>query len=309
MGSRIHEDPSCFPNETLEKCVEEKIALLSTALLDEERPAVTDLRRLAGELGLDFGWHYLLDLTWIMREVPAQTTRGVILDAGAGVGLLQWYLAGQGAQVLSVDRLDRSQLPLRFRGRFAVTGLRREDLQPFGISAWSKYPSLRAAGGDLLHGAAGLLKRHGPGIVTLYHQDLGELKDIPDNSVDAVVSVSALEHNSLAGLRKVVGELLRVLKPGGRLLATLTAGRDTDWFHEASKGWCYTARTLRDVFGLTQAAPDNYDQYDDLLNALRNCAELRDNLARFYFESGDNGMPWGKWNPQYLAVGVCKIKT
>ena len=37
-------------------------------------------------------------------------------------------------------------------------------------------------------------------------------------------------------------------------------------------------------------------------------AELRDNLASFYFRSGDNGMPWGKWDPQYQPVGVCKVK-
>lgn len=302
-------DPSCFPAEPMEKCVEDKIELLATSLLDEERPVVEELRRLARELGLDFGWHYLLDLTWILRSLPPQARQGTILDAGAGVGLLQWYLAGQGAHVLSVDRLERNDLPLRFRGRFAVEGLHQADLHPFGVSAWGKYPSLKAAGGDLLHGMAGLLKRSGQGKVTIYHQDLGELDDIPDNSIDGVVSVSALEHNSLAGLRKVVAELLRVLKPGGRLLATLTAGRDTDWFHEASQGWCYTAGTLREVFGLADNAADNYDQYDALLQALRNCAELREHLARFYFESGDNGMPWGKWDPQYLPVGVCKIKA
>ena len=36
---------------------------------------------------------------------------------------------------------------------------------------------------------------------------------------------------------------------------------------------------------------------------------VRDNLARFYFQSGDNGMPWGKWDPQYQSVGVRKIKS
>ena len=27
-------------------------------------------------------------------------------------------------------------------------------------------------------------------------------------------------------------------------------------------------------------------------------------LADFYFRSGDNGMPWGNWDPQYMPVGV-----
>jgi SAM-dependent methyltransferase len=73
--------------------------------------------------------------------------------------------------------------------------------------------------------------------VLVYNQDLLNLVDIADNSLDAVVSVSALEHNTPEGLKAVVQELMRVLKPGGVLLATLTAGKDQDWWHEASSGW------------------------------------------------------------------------
>ena len=49
-------------------------------------------------------------------------------------------------------------------------------------------------------------------------------------------------------------------------------------------------------------------RHDELLAALRGCAELRDNLAGFYKQSDQNGMPWGIWDPQYQPVGVCKIK-
>jgi hypothetical protein len=35
---------------------------------------------------------------------------------------------------------------------------------------------------------------------------------------------------------------------------------------------------------------------------------LRDNLASFYGRSGENGMPWGVWDPRYQPVGVCKVK-
>ena len=52
------------------------------------------------------------------------------MDAGAGTGILQWYLAEQGAEVLSVDRGSRGDLPLRFRRRFNVQGLRPQDLAP-----------------------------------------------------------------------------------------------------------------------------------------------------------------------------------
>ena len=294
-----------------------RIEILSTKLLDGQRPIVEKLKRLARSLGLEFGWHYLLDLTWIISNLG--DVRGMqIMDAGAGTGLMQWYLAQEGAQVISVDRLDRAALPLRFRMRYHVQGLRPQDLIPSRqvfINSFRNNRNSRSAAKfsiqarDLMLAlVSGAPLQRGVGSVAFYHQDLGNLVDIPDNSLDAVVAVSALEHNTPQGLEMVVAELMRVLRPGGRLLASLCAARDEDIWHAPSSGWCYTDHSLRRLFCLPVETPSNYDQYDRLLTDLRNCAELRDNLARFYFQSENNGMPLGKWDPQYQPVGVCKIK-
>lgn len=296
----------------------DRIELLSVDLLDQNRARVEDLKRLAGMLGLEFGWHYLLDLAWILSLLgEADGLR--VMDAGAGTGILQWYLAKDGAQVISVDRLSRETLPLRFRRRFRVQGLRGEmDLLPPGRSfvhnfrrpisgSWARRWFWRFA--VQAREAWGWMKPPlGKGSVLVYNQDLINLVDLADDSLDAVVSVSALEHNTPEGLKAVVQELMRVLKPGGVLLATLTAGKDQDWWHEASSGWCYTDGTLRRLFDLPPDTPSNYERYDELLAALKDCTELRDNLASFYFRSGDKGMPGGVWDPQYQPVGVCKIK-
>jgi len=109
-------------------------------------------------------------------------------------------------------------------------------------------------------------------------------------------------------LVKVVEEILRVLKPGGVLAATLVAAKDQDWWHDESSAWCYTDDSLRRAFDLPADTPSNYERYEDLFEALRDCTELRDNLASFYSKSAKNGMPWGVWDPQYQPVGVCKIK-
>jgi SAM-dependent methyltransferase len=287
---------------------------LSVALLDQHRYPVEDLKRLARSLGIGLGWHYLLDLTWILAHLT-QVRGSQILDAGAGEGLLQWHLAEQGAQVISVDRSSRAELSLRYRARYHVDGLRPKDLAP-GAIVWRRNLSqalgLKAKLASFLRGAAGLLATSlpikKPGKILIYNQDLSDLPQVSDASQDAVVAVSALEHNTPEGLVCVVDELLRVLKPGGLLLATLGAARDADWFHEPSKGWCYTDATLKRIFHLDPAAPSNFDDHDELFDKLMNCAELRDNLAGFYFQSGDNGMPWGKWDPQYQPVGVCKLK-
>jgi SAM-dependent methyltransferase len=288
----------------------EKIEILSPALLDEHRPAVEELKALARSLKLEFGWHYLLDQSWIIHQIGPLAGRR-ILDAGAGTGILQWYLASQGAEVISVDRSSRAALPARFRRQFRVRGLRPGDLLPVQESVTRQVASgngLKGKAAALRREASGLLPRPAsPGSVVIYNQDLKALGDIPTGSLDAVVGVSALEHNPPDELPAVVAELMRVLRSGGMLAVSLNAARDRDWFHQPSAGWCYTDASLRRRFGLTEDAPSNYNHYDELFEALKGCAELRNNLAGFYFKSDRNGMPWGKWDPQYIPVGVVKI--
>jgi ubiquinone/menaquinone biosynthesis C-methylase UbiE len=290
----------------------ENIEILPVSLLESNRSTVNKLKHLARQLGLEFGWHYLLDLTWMIQQL-GQVKGKRIMDAGAGTGIMQWYLAEEGAQVLSVDRASRADLPLRFRRRYHVRGLRKQDLHPFRRSIRSSLfgsGKLRARLASQARELRSLGSRQrAPGQVIIYNQDLKNLADIPDNSLDAIVAVSALEHNSPQDLQEVVLELLRVLKPGSPLLATLGAAPGEDWFHTSSQGWCYSDASLRRCFQLTPETPSNYALYAELFTSLRECAELRDNLARFYFHSGDNGMPWGKWDPQYQPVGVLKIKS
>jgi len=289
----------------------DKIEILSVELLDRHRPTVQALKRLARSLGLEFGWHYLLDLTWIISILgPVKGKR--ILDAGAGTGILQWYLAEQGAEVISVDRLSRARLPLRFRSRYNVRGLRAQDLLPASkllrdsFVEGSKPPFNLKPQARVIAGLAD--PRRAPGRVVIYNQELQDLNELSDCSLDAVVAVSALEHNLPEELPGVVAELQRVLKPGCVLLATLGAARDADWLHIPSQGWCYTEASLRRIFELPEEAPSNYEVYDSLFTALRGCTELREGLASFYYRSGENGMPWGRWDPQYQTVGVCKVR-
>ncbi len=294
--------------------LEDKIEILPVSLLDKHRALVEELKCLASSLGIGIGWHYLLDWTWILSQLGDVRGKN-ILDAGAGEGLLQWFLAGYGARVISVDRSSRAELSLRFRARYPVRGMRPEDLvSPFKVyrKNINQSSGFKAKTISFVRGAGGLMRialpKRQSGSVTVYNQDLQAMPLLASSSVDAIVAVSALEHNSPGGLSLVVEELMRVLKPGGQLLATLGAARQQDWLHEPSHGWCYSDASLRRLFHMPEGTPSNYSQYDDLLRALQNCAELRDNLADFYFRSGDNGMPWGKWDPQYQSVGVCTLK-
>lgn len=293
-----------------------KIEILPVSLLESEKSIINELKVLADELKLEFGWHYLLDLSWILRNLD-QIEGQKFIDAGAGTGIMQWYLANKGARVISIDRDSRANLNQRFRRRFNIRGLREYDLSE--VSSFSEMKQKRLIISQLvdivdrlsykINSYTGNKGENGSGEVIIYNQDLENLDQIPDDSIDAIVAVSSLEHNSPDGLGRVVAELLRVLKPGRAILATLGAAKEEDWFHEASQGWCYTETTLRKVFQISPDVKTNFDQYDRLFENLRENKELNDNLASFYFQSDKNGMPWGKWDPKYQPVGICKLKA
>jgi SAM-dependent methyltransferase len=291
---------------------QDKVEILSVDLLNRYRDLVDELKLVAKELRLEFGWHYLLDLTWIISHLDTNQV-GVVLDAGAGTGVMQWFLSNRGVDVVSVDRGSRAHLPIHFRAYSPVVGLRAEDLATRPKTAFHllRYSTRRRA---ILEAFLPIVRvrreryAEGRGKVFIYNQDLSALSMIEDNTIDVVVSVSALEHNTPVVLRAVVHELLRVLKPNGKLLATLGAAVGEDWFHEPSQGWNYTEASMRDIFQLAPDASSNYEDYDRLFNALKENRELSEGLAGFYKTSGHRGMPWGKWAPQYIPVGVCKVK-
>ena len=292
----------------------ETIEILSTDFLDQYRPLIEEQKKLARFIGIGTGWHYPLDWSWIITHLGKVEGKR-ILDAGAGLGVLQWYLAEQGAEVISVDRESRACIPFHLRRRYRIQGLRSGDLlsplqmmNPFHRFALNP-KKVKGLARSVLSLSRPRIPGRAPGNIIIYNQDLKNLVDIPSNSIDAIISVSALEHNPPEDLPIVVGELERVLKPSGAMIVTLAAGRERDWLHEPSRGWCYTDATLRKVFGLSPAARSNYDQFDVLFEALKECHELRDQLAGVYYRSKRNGMPGGKWDPQYQPVGVIKIKA
>ncbi len=295
-----------------------QIEILSVSLLDSHRTIVEEMRRISKDLSIDLGWHYLLDLSWTAQQL-APTPGMRVIDAGAGVGIMQWWLAEQGVDVISVDRASRHDLPMRLRQQYRIQGWRKQDLVPLHKSILQSFlPSRSPRRWHLYPQKLSSILRQWPwkpkvvphsGTVLIYNQGLASMPEIPDNLVDAVVSISALEHNSPDGLRGCVAELMRVLKPGGKLIATMHAAREQDWFHEPSKGWCYTEATLRDIFDLPADCPSNYEHYDELFAELQGCAELRDGLPSYYYSSGNNGMPWGIWDPKYPPVGVTKAKN
>lgn len=297
----------------------DELLVLPTTLLQEHASRVTELETMAAVLKKDFGWHYMLDLVWasslLEETVPAG---GTVLDAGAGTGLIQWWLADKDINVVSVDRMPRYFRP-ELRAWCPVIELESGKPVPSAGYLASSVGHALTSGHyvkrSLACAAAGVrdavVHRQKPAkraTVRILEGDLMKLHQIESGSIDAVVSISSLEHNSPKNLKVVVQELLRILRPGGRIVATLGASGTEDWYHAPSSGWCYTESTLAEIFELTPGFRSNYADYDSLFKSLIECEYLRDNLGAFYADSGHNGMPWGRWDPQYQSVGVMKVK-
>ena len=74
-----------------------------------------------------------------------------------------------------------------------------------------------------------------------------------------------------------------------------------------------SGRTVLPILNTTTTlikwAESNFIDFDIIFNDIKNSNELQLRLSDFYYKSGDNGMPWGKWDPKYIPVGVIKWKN
>lgn len=293
----------------------DKLELISIDFLNQHRELATELSAMNKRLALSEGWHYILDWTWVVHQIGSANNK-TILDAGAGIGLLQWYLASKGANVISVDRSDRTNIPFHLIKYFTVEGLTPADkpLSLLGLlNFFNKKAHVSTRIKSIARGILGELKQANRipanGTVKLYGKDLGRLTDIPDNSIDFVVSISALEHNkSIDDIKNIAYELHRVLRPGGKMIITLPAAQFTDWFFEPAYSWCFTDSTIKDIFHLANNVDSNYEIYNNIFEDIKNSKELRKNISWRYYFTPNSGMPNGHWNPQYIPVGVVKTK-
>jgi SAM-dependent methyltransferase len=108
----------------------------------------------------------------------------------------------------------------------------------------------------------------------------------PDESFDAVVSMSVLEHTVRSGLQQAISEIHRVLRPGGRVLASFVPR--TRWIPKDEPGMdmledntlrCYGPEQLphhlvdeaelRDLFGVFTVASitRQSEQFEDIRGA------------------------------------------
>lgn len=271
------------------------------------------------------GWHYVVDLAWIYAQARNWPTSYRILDAGGGRGPTQFLLAELGFNVTNLDLVLSEPVPRiqkRYRMTFESAGSYQEttyvdhltsnliknrllrklrdvvyDSSLYQDVTSRKYRKVY----DQWRKSSGIATEIGK--LTWMRANLCNVPEIESNSFDAVVSLSALEHVPVALLPQAWAEIIRICKPDVKVAITTSATeQETTWFHHPSKGNCFSEYDLETVFGAYPARsslPAN-----EMIGKYRSCTYLKDNLAGFYRDSGENGMPWGKWDPVYFPVGL-----
>ena len=268
----------------------------------------------------EIGWHYITDLTWIYSRVKNWPRTHRILDAGGGSGPLQFLLAELGFHVTNIDMVlpdpataheERYRLTRRRLVHVTETGYAGHLRRFMFPDATSRLKRIYRATRAMLRRARGGRSRldagaRDPSVGTIEWivGNLCDLREIPEGTFDAVVSLSALEHIPVEQLGDALSELARVSKPdAGWAVTTSGTEQAATWLHGPSQGWCYSLADLKDRFGAVGARPQDPAE---MLERYRGCTYLREHLAAFYRRTERCGMPWGIWDPRYIPVGLSR---
>lgn len=275
----------------------------------------------------NIGWHYIIDLTWIYSHARHWPGGMRVLDAGGGRGPAQFLLAEMGFDVVNID-LMHTQPDYAYTSRY---GTKREGLESHvetrylkHILSFGRYMRLfkrarkSVMESSLMRGFtaktyAGLhdnwRKSNGYDTRPVGHIQwlAGNLCKVPEMetaSFDAVVSLSSMEHIPMEYLPAALVEIQRLVKPEGHWAVTTSGtGQPETWYHAASLGYCFSEGDLARLFHARSA--DNANAAE-ILRKYHASRYLKDNMAFNYRLSGQNGMPWGRWNPTYIPVGLAE---
>jgi len=131
-----------------------------------------------------------------------------------------------------------------------------------------------------------------------YYADFLELDVFPENSVDIIFWLSAIEHNEKEKIRQLFQKSMSLLKEGGLFLATFAISKNTHWFEQSEQ----TNLSLEDSMNVFEEAKvdGNFDKIREKYR--QNFLFLRDKYERRY-ERFDSS------HPDFVVGAVKKIKA
>lgn len=321
--------------------IQDKIELLGIELLrDKEKLKL--INHWLKVMNWSNGWHYDLDIIWILRRInESGLARGsTIIDAGAGLGITQFILASLGYNVLSLDFIDRP-IPKFSKNIFCIDkidhnlgGYRHEYMEFMNYGQKNPIRKVNLAYILELFRKAFDSKRFSLNFylarhrfmqalnlaylleLTRCHKDFGKItflrgtfNNIPlaDNCADALVSVSAFEHNTYDDMPTSIIEFMRVVKKDSPLLITTSVSEGDDWYFKPPKAWNFSRKTLSLWFDIPEDKV--VFNYPEVFDGIVSSKALEKRMPSSYKLSVDNGLPYGRLkDAKYLPAGIVKIK-
>lgn len=255
--------------------MDNEIRLLDASLLNDHKK-LKEISYWLKVMNRPNGWHYDLDQIWVLNELEKAgiLPGATIIDAGAGQGVMQYLLAARGYNVISLDFSPRIK-PGRSSGIFNIVGDGSSDIDyqhPYmkfisfsSDSSKNVIDRLKAAPvrkiallpqrarsrgySYLFYIYERFFKSHiNYGTITYIRAPFHKVP-LPSESIDALISISAIEHADINLFNENIKEFLRVLKPRAPLLLTTsTSNTDKNTYHEKSSGWCFSLPSLTSFF-------------------------------------------------------------
>ncbi|PJZ45508.1 hypothetical protein CH361_10810 [Leptospira brenneri] len=309
-----------------------EIKLLFASLLNDEEK-IKEITHWLRVMDRPNGWHYDLDHVWILKELekagilPGST----ILDAGAGQGIMQYLLASRGYNVISLDFSPRTPPP-RSKGIFKIYGEGNVEISyhhPYmkfinfnskqsekllNHLKWKKFKKLPELPGRIIRKINSYIQYLFERLFK-NHMKYGTIRylrapfhDVPieSGSVDAVISVSAIEHSDIELFNDNIKSLSRLIKQGGLMLLTTSATEDKDnHYDEKVSGWCFSIDSLVSYFPGSTVDFDSKACSDSLLGS--NVFMKR--LDPYYYLDPNSPFYRKKFQKlPYLPVGIKLVK-
>jgi len=219
------------------------------------------------------GWHYHLDILWILQELKnAGIKKGAtILDAGAGMGIAQFVLASLGYNIISLDFTARVK-PKFAKNIFDIKlnsqdldykhpymdyikykdGSEKKDLKNIKNrnltrSFYSKIRTLK----NFITNKLETFKDHSNfGKIEFMRAAFHQIP-LKDKSVDAVISVSAIEHADRDIIKENLKEICRIVKDDGvSLITTSSTNKNETIYNEKYESWEFSESELNDLLKL-----------------------------------------------------------
>jgi SAM-dependent methyltransferase len=277
------------------------------------------------------GWHYDLDIIWIIKELQDnKIERGsTILDAGAGLGITQFILAYLGYNVISLDFSERV-VPKFASKIFKIEVLNNQNFnyeheymnfvkynaeqrveKIEEVNSYSPIIKIKNILSNQLYKLRNyfyfLYELSKPnknyGKITFIRDAFHKI-NLNDNYVDAIISVSAIEHADKSLLTNNLNEFKRVVKFNKPILISTSANHEenVDTYHKKTKGICFSKKTVQE-FGTDLSLVD-YD-YSYIESKLINDKKFIERIDRYYTQ--DPLSDFYKKNIRnlpYLPVGI-----